>query len=125
VPILDVEWLPTGDEPADLAQTIANAAARVFGSPPAGTWVRLWPLSPGAYAENGTATPPPAVFVHVLARRASIPDRERCATELAASLAACIGRPREHVHVIFEPDAEGRVYFGGKPDRRGGRDGAD
>jgi hypothetical protein len=24
-----------------------------------------------------------------------------------------LGRPAERVHVIFEPEADGRVYFGG------------
>lgn len=121
MPIVDIEWVPADDEPPELARAIADAAGRVFGSGPGATWVRLRPLAAGAYAENETAAAPRAVFVRVLARRASIGDRSRCASALAAAVAACLACPVEHVHVIFEPAADGRVFFGGAPDPRKSR----
>lgn len=121
MPIVDVEWVSADDGPPELARAIADAAGRVFGSAPGATWVRLRPLAAGAYAENETAAAPRAVFVRVLARRASIEDRGRCASALAAAVAACLARPVENVHVIFEPEADGRVFFGGAPDPRKSR----
>jgi hypothetical protein len=40
------------------------------------------------------------------------------AATIADVVAAGVARGRTSVHVIFEPDATGRVFFGGAPDLR-------
>ncbi len=77
--------------------------------------MRLRPRAADAYAENDTVAAPRAVFVRVLARPASIEDRGRYAGALGGAVAACLVRAVENVHVIFEPEADGRVFFGGAP----------
>ena len=34
-------------------------------------------------------------------------------TKLTLGIADTIGKPREHVHIKYEPDAVGRIAFGG------------
>lgn len=52
MPVLDVEIvLRPGEElPPDLSANLARATARVFGTPPGRTWVKVRPLSPLLYA---------------------------------------------------------------------------
>jgi hypothetical protein len=38
------------------------------------------------------------------------------AAAISASVAEATGRQRASIHVIFEPDATGRVFFGGADD---------
>ena len=118
MPILDVQpVLGDGESIAPLlAQGIADAAARVFGSAPGRVWVRVTPLPSSHYAENDSApdaTPRP-VFVTVL--HAHPPEQEARASEAAAltlALAAVMGRAPELVHVQYAPAAAGRQAFGG------------
>ena len=119
MPILQVQVvLREGEVLAPgLARAIANAAASVFTSPPGGTWVRLASLSPANYAEDGGG--PPAgvnpVFVSVLkAHLQSAAELSLECTELTRAIAGVVNRPPENVHVTYEPDAAGRVSFGGK-----------
>lgn len=112
MPILDVDIVGAAD--LDLAQRIADAAGRVFQTPPGETWVRL--RSPAAYAESGGTLPEGVrpVFVSVL--KARPPAGEALVLEVAAltdAVAQACGRPPENVHVIYEPAAHGRIAFGG------------
>lgn len=116
MPILEVTWVSPAEAPG-VARRLADAAGRVFGSAPGSTWVRLHRLDPSDYAENDAAPAAP-VFVSVLARAASMPDPAAIAQALADATALCLGVDASHVHVMFEPPADGRVYFGGKADPR-------
>lgn len=115
MPILDVE-IVGGTEGDATASAIAEAAAKALGTPPGQLWVRLRRLPAYDYAENGP--PPEPVFVRVLARIDDPAALAAGAARVAQAVATSVDRPREVVHVIYEPDACGRVFFGGGPDAR-------
>lgn len=120
MPIVDVSWVATA-LPDGVVRDLADTFGRVFQSPAGGTWVRLRLLDPAGYAENDTTAPAPVfapVFVTVLARVTTIADPAATAHALAAATARCLGVDERHVHVIYEPPADGRVYFGGASDPR-------
>ena len=119
MPVLEVELVLRDDEilAEDLAGRIADAAGEVFDAVPGTTWVRLRTLPSSLYAESGGGPPQDThpVFVSVL--KADLADSDTLSNEaerLAEAIATRVGRPREHVHVIYEPAARGRVAFGGK-----------
>ena len=117
MPIVDIEIV--GDvnaAPPALAQALADAAGRIFGSPPGTTWVRVRALAAAAYAENDVAVAADArpVFVTVIKRQP--PSGPALAGEIGALtrlVAQAVGRAAEHVHVSYEPAAAGRIAFGG------------
>lgn len=118
MPIVDVEVVgPVGDGiQRGLAKRIADAFGAELNSPPQGTWVKVRFLDERDYAENGPGPPDGGlpVFVSVLLRER--PERDALAQhslQLAAAVADACGRPRERVHIVFEPAALGRVAFGG------------
>ncbi len=116
MPIIDVEIITSESLDGGLAAGIAEMAAQVFGGPPASTWVRVRSLPREQYAENGTATPEGwrAVFVTVRkARRPTGPALEAEVLALTEGVARVCGRPVENVHILYEPDAQGRIAFGG------------
>jgi phenylpyruvate tautomerase PptA (4-oxalocrotonate tautomerase family) len=58
MPILEVEIVSaktSKNPPAGLAQTLADAAADVLGSPPGGTWVRIQLIPAERYAEKAAS----------------------------------------------------------------------
>ena len=120
MPIVDVEVV-TGAAEADVIgketlQLLADELGSLFGSDPGGTWVRLRSIDQNAYAENGAAVGPDArpTFVNIL--RAETPERGALRQEMqriAEVIARTLDRPRENVHVLYAPDARGRIGFGG------------
>jgi phenylpyruvate tautomerase PptA (4-oxalocrotonate tautomerase family) len=117
MPILDIEVVTADALGDDLATRLADMAGDVFGSPPASTWVRLRALPPHQYAENLCLQPEGwgAVFVTVL--KAECPTGaalKREARLLAEGVARVCGRAVENVHVLYEPNAQGRIAFGGR-----------
>jgi enamine deaminase RidA (YjgF/YER057c/UK114 family) len=117
MPILDVTVVG-GSAAAhdDTAQRIADASGEVLGARRGGCWVRLHRLDAADYAESGGAAPDVApVFVRVVRHELPPPaDRARSAGALADAIARVLSRPRENVHVLFEPAAAGRIAFGGE-----------
>jgi len=117
MPILEVEIVTRpGEQLANnLAAEIAERAGAVFGSAPHQTWVKVRALASEQYAENGG--PPKGVYpVFVSVLKAHLPARELLQAEaaaLTAAVASGCGRPIEHVHVVYQPSAAGRVAFGG------------
>ena len=120
MPILDIEIVASDSTqglPADLTQSLADGAARVFDSPPGTVWVKLRMIPSTEYAENG-GTPPGVypVFVTVLKSRvqegSALEDEVAQLTEVIAKI---MKRPAENVHIIYQPDGVGRVAFGGRP----------
>jgi phenylpyruvate tautomerase PptA (4-oxalocrotonate tautomerase family) len=118
MPIVDVERvLADGVEaaPPALARALADAAARVFGSAPGRTWVRLRALPAAAYAENGVAAPDALpVFVTVL--HAQPPEGDALQTQVTAltqAIAAVLCSDAQCVHVQMAPAGAGRQAFGG------------
>jgi phenylpyruvate tautomerase PptA (4-oxalocrotonate tautomerase family) len=117
MPILNVEIVTSDPIEAGLTTRIAEVAGQVFGGPAGSTWVRLRALPPEQYAENGTTSPAGwhAVFVTVLkAQRPSGPVLQAEVRALTDGIAHVCGRPAENVHILYEPDARGRIAFGGE-----------
>jgi phenylpyruvate tautomerase PptA (4-oxalocrotonate tautomerase family) len=124
MPILDVEIV--GEEAGDaqlkgLAARIATDVGAALGAPAGQLWVTLRHLPASHYSENGPPIATLPVFVRVLARTRDSTDaaeRPQRAEMIAAVVSQVTARERSSVHVIFEPDASGRVFFGGVPDLR-------
>jgi phenylpyruvate tautomerase PptA (4-oxalocrotonate tautomerase family) len=119
MPIVDVEivLLPGESMRSGLAAEIANRCGQVFGSPPGSTWVKVYGLPRGHYAENGGG--PQAgvdpVFVSVLKALLPAPEAIRAeVARLSAAIAEATGRPVENVHIAYLPAGAGRVAFGGE-----------
>jgi phenylpyruvate tautomerase PptA (4-oxalocrotonate tautomerase family) len=119
MPILDIEIVLREGESLHpgLASRLAEAAAQVFRTPPGRTWVKFNPLLPQNYAEDAGGPPEGVhpVFVSVL--KAQRPEAVELESEIAAltgAVARICDRPPANVHVFYEPDAKGRVAFGGK-----------
>jgi phenylpyruvate tautomerase PptA (4-oxalocrotonate tautomerase family) len=119
MPIIDIELVQADGAPppaASLTQALADAAARVLGSAPGRTWVRLHGLPAAMYAENETvlgANDLPA-FVTVLHARP--PQGEALAREAAAltqAVADGLGCAPQRVHVQYAAPGAGRQAFGG------------
>lgn len=116
MPIVDVELVGETDVTTELSQRLADSIGTALTSRPGGTWVRVRELARDHYAENGgLADDVRPVFVTVLER---IRPREEVLTErvtaVTAAVAEVTGRPAEHVHVLFEEGAAGRLAFGGR-----------
>ena len=119
MPILDVEIVAsdsTPGPPADLAQSLADAAAEVFSAPKGTVWVKIQIIPFTHYAENGGLPEGfRPVFVTVLKSRvlegSALEDE---IARLTKTLAAVLDRPEETVHILYQPDGAGRVSFGGK-----------
>lgn len=118
MPIVDVELVVDAGQilAAGLAARLADAVGTVFGTPVGRTWVRLRALPASQYAENGGGPHGGIrpVFVSVL--KSVRPEGERLRDEtrlLTEAIAAVCDRPAENVHVLWLPDAKGRMAFGG------------
>jgi phenylpyruvate tautomerase PptA (4-oxalocrotonate tautomerase family) len=119
VPIVDVELVVRSEESLapGLAARLAEACGQVFGSPPGRTWVKVRAILRTRYAENGgnLAADLFPVFVTVLKARLPSPaDLPAEVAKLTVAVAQTCGRPPEHVHIIYAPEGQGRVAFGGE-----------
>jgi len=115
MPIIDVTLI--GDESAApaICARLAQAIGRTLGAAEGSVWVTLARRSNADYAENGPLPESPPVFVRVIAGGHESSAHAAQAQMIAGAVAASLGGPVERVHVIFEPTANGRVYFGGRP----------
>ncbi|MBI5623977.1 MAG: hypothetical protein HY924_09380 [Elusimicrobia bacterium] len=119
MPILEVEIVLDHNEALlpGLSQRLADAAGKALGVPPGYAWVRLRALPRKQYAESGSPVPKKIkpVFVSLMKSRlgSTAELRKECA-KLCRALAKACGRPKENVHIIYLPEAAGRMSFGGK-----------
>ena len=120
MPIVDIEVVTGTAEPEvvekETLQLLADELGSVFGSGPGETWVKLHSIDQDAYAENLARSESNLrpVFVSIL--RAELPDRAALRREMAGVaeiVARMLDRPRENVHVLYAPGAQGRIGFGG------------
>ena len=116
VPIVDVELVGDADLSSAATQRMADALGVALSSRSGGTWVRVRQLDRAGYAENGglpgDVRP---VFVTVLERtRPHGPDLAERVARVTAAVAEVTGRDAEHVHVLYDADAVGRLAFGGR-----------
>ena len=119
MPIVDVHPVVSASRklPENAAQTLADSISRVLNARRGRVWVRVTELPAGQYAENGAtlADNDLPVFVRVLHADSPEEDtRGKEAAALAASVAACLGRQVEQVHIEYAPPGRGRIAFGGK-----------
>lgn len=118
MPVVEIEIVTRDGEifPQQMVNSLADRLGEIFGSPAGGTWVRLRFLPRNQYAENGGK--PEGVnpaFVSVLkAHLPSLPDRQVEAQQIARVVSALCNRPVENVHVLYLPEASGRIAFGGE-----------
>ena len=119
MPILDVEIVAsdsTTNLPADLTQSLAEAAAQAFDAPTGTVWVKVQMIPSTQYAENGGL--PKGVypiFVTVLKSRASSESElEEEIDRLTEKIAKVLERPKANIHILYQPDGAGRVAFGGR-----------
>ena len=117
MPIVDIEIVVSEGETmrTTFANEAADAIGKVLATPAGRTWVRVRTLPRLQYAENGgTPSDVQPVFVNVL--RSQCPagaqwlDEVRRLTDVIAGL---VSRTPENVHVLYQPDARGRIAFGG------------
>jgi len=111
MPILEVDVV--GRSTSGLARKIAGAAGPIVGR--GHTWVIVRRVAPADYAEDAGGTYRP-MLVRIMERRR--PRGARLATEMRAltsAIAKACRHPTENVHILYEPDAAGRVAFGGVP----------
>jgi phenylpyruvate tautomerase PptA (4-oxalocrotonate tautomerase family) len=117
MPILDVELVLSPGETPDfnLAARLADAAGEVLASRPHGTWVKLRFIEANLYAENGGM--PEGIYpVFVTVLKSRVPARPELEVEirrLTESIAQVCSRSAENVHILYQPEATGRVAFGG------------
>ncbi len=116
MPILRVEIIGEVHESIrpGLAQRIADRAGACLESRPQGTWVRVTYLPVDQYAENGAVDQYQPVFVSLLQADVPVGDaRAEQMVRLTQAIATACDRPAEHVHILIEPPAAGRIAFGG------------
>lgn len=118
MPILDVEIVVPPGEVLDpgLARVLADRAGEVLGMPSGRTWVRLRTLPRDRYAENGGGPPAGVCPVFVTVLKARFPTPEELPDEvsrLTTAVAKACQRPGANVHVLYLPEARGRIAFGG------------
>ena len=119
MPIIDVQCLLREGQfryGHESVQALADALGDLFGSEPAGTWVRMRYLDEYDYAESHTRLGPTVDPTFVTILRRQNPEAADLASEamaVAEAVGRVLARPRENVHVIYEPEATGRVAFGG------------
>ena len=119
MPIIDVCPVVSASRklPENAAQTIADSISRVLNAKTGRVWVRMTELAAGQYAENGATVEDNDLPVFVRVLHADWPEEDTRSNEaatLAASIAACLGRQVEHVHIEYAPAGRGRVAFGGR-----------
>lgn len=118
VPILEFELVESEASPslpAGLAQSLADAAAQVFGASQGTVWVKMRVIPSAQYAEDhGKPESVFPVFVTVLKSR--VPEGSELEDEivrLTQVIAFILNRPEANVHIFYQPDGAGRVAFGG------------
>jgi phenylpyruvate tautomerase PptA (4-oxalocrotonate tautomerase family) len=118
VPIVDIEIVLMANEAIreETVSELAHELGEVFYSSPGRTWIKVHPLLAHQYAENGGRSEGVyPVFVTIM--KSDLPLLEEMQKEVAkitAAVAQIYGRPAENVHVIYQPEARGRVAFGGE-----------
>jgi phenylpyruvate tautomerase PptA (4-oxalocrotonate tautomerase family) len=119
MPILDIEIVASDsapDLPADLTQSLADAAARGFDAPRGTVWVKLRIVPSTQYAENG-GKPEDVQPVFVTVLKSKLPKGGALEDEIARLtrvIASVLNLPEANVYIFYQPDGAGRVAFGGK-----------
>ncbi len=118
MPVLKIQIVGETLPNANVIREIADRAGEILHSAPGQTWVLMDRIAPKQYAENRVAAEdlPHPVFVSVLKYQApsDAVQLQSEITALTSTIAALLDHHPENVHIIYEPDARGRLAFGGK-----------
>ena len=126
MPIIDIELVEDdpkiepdthGVRDSSVAQKLADELGTLLNSEAGGTWIRLRSLPRSCYAENNTTLPDQVrpVFVHIL--HSQLPETAVLALEaeqICHVVSRILGRPQENVHILYLPEGQHRIAFGGK-----------
>jgi len=119
MPILNIEIVAADSTlhlPPQLTQSLADQVAQVLDALPGRVWVKVRVIPSTQYAENG-GVPEGMYPVFVTVLRSSVPEGSALVNEIAQLtqvIANSLNRPATNVHIYYQPDAAGRVAFGGK-----------
>ena len=114
---IDIVFRPNETLKGDTVQRLADAAGKVFDTPPGKTWVRINPVPRHYWAQNKTVLDSYVGPVVVSVLKRVMPQEEFIEVEarnLTRAIAGILDRPDEDVHIMYEADAVGRVVYGGK-----------
>jgi len=118
MPIVDIEIVLRPNEAIreDMASELADELGEIFQSSPGRTWIKVHLLSAAQYAENGGRLEGVyPVFVTLMKSELSLMEEmQKEVAKITGAVAQICGRPSENVHVIYQPEARGRVAFGGE-----------
>ena len=120
MPIVTIEVLKTAGDPEIPPQTLqqlTDALGELFQSEAGGTWVKLRYLDSSNYAENQTTLPASTRPVMVEIIHSRLPAELELAVQAAAVcevVAGHLNQPEQNVHILYQPNARGRIAFGGK-----------
>jgi phenylpyruvate tautomerase PptA (4-oxalocrotonate tautomerase family) len=109
MPILEVDVV--GRSTSGLARKIAAAAGPIVGR--GHTWVIVRKVAQADYAEDAGGAYRPLLVKIMERRRPRGPRLKAEIRALTAAIAKACRHPAENVHILYEPDAAGRVAFGG------------
>ena len=101
---------------AEAIQRLANQLGKIFASPIGNTWIRVRYLPLIDYAENDCPVDDDCRPTFVTVLRAKLPDRETLRSEaqsIAQTVASVLERPERNTHVLYEPEASGRIALAG------------
>ena len=124
MPIIDIE-LVEDEAPqavsAEIVQALADELGELLGSNQASTWVRMRYLPRDQYAENQGAIDQSTRPVFVTVLKAFSGDEQQLAEAraIADKVSGLLQRPIQNTHILFQPDAVGRIAFGGELIRAG------
>ena len=120
MPIVSIEVLRTDEDPdviPEILQALADALGALFQSDAGGTWVKLRYLNNSNYAENQirlSASTGPVMVEIIHSTLPAEPALEIQAASVCSLVAEHLQRPEENVHILYQPNAQGRIAFGGK-----------
>ena len=119
MPLLDIDIVFRANESlkGDTVQRLADAAGKVFDTPPGKTWVKINPVPRNFWALNSSKLDSHSgpVVVSILKRTVPSPDKiEEEILQITKVFAGILERSDEDVYVKYEDDAIGRVAFGGR-----------
>ena len=119
MPIIDIQIVLERKDKAEsnLPQNLANSLGKLLNAEPGRVWVRLHLLSSDCYAENEVLVKPSDLPVFVKVLHATLPEAKILAEQsklLATTVATCVGRQPERIHIEYAATGKGRIAFGGK-----------
>ncbi len=118
MPIVEVEIVMSPVELLDAshAALVAERLGEIFDSAPGTTWVKLRKIARQHYAENGGGPPMGTLPIFVSILKQEMPAKNQLRDEirlLTTAIAEICDRPEQNVHILYLPEAAGRIAFGG------------